>query len=254
LSFPALAATTVSFSPASVSVNPGQSFNLTINVDPQAVKNYTAKIELHFPADLLEVTSFNFDGSGWMAWNQPGYDLTDNTNGILIKTAGYPGGFNSPATFGTVSFSAKKAGSGTIQTGSNCLTLDANNQNVFSGTVQTNVTIALVPTPPPATPTPRPSPTQISPRPTVRPTISSPSPTPTLTPTPTETPTLQPSPTETPLAQAPVPSKSLFAGIGNLITWGTGSAFLGIIAVLVIILIVVYIILVARKSRRDKIK
>jgi len=150
-SLPTLAATTIILSPASVSVTAGQSFNVAVNVDPQAVRNYTVKVALSFPADLLEVDSFTFGASGWMAWNQPGYDLVDNTNGALIKTAGYPGGFSSAAAFGTVSFKAKAAGTAVIQTGSATLALDGASQNVFSGSSQTNVTIVAVNPPiPPA--------------------------------------------------------------------------------------------------------
>src|SRR3989338_8164214 len=140
---PALAATSVSFAPVNVSVRQGQPFNLTIWVNPQGVKNYTAKTELRYPADLLEVKSFTFAPS-WMPVIQSGYDLTDNTNGVLIKTAGYPGGISSAVTFGTVSFLAKKNGNGTITLNSgNSLALDANSQNVIAdASVQTAVAIS----------------------------------------------------------------------------------------------------------------
>ncbi|MFH1230529.1 MAG: cohesin domain-containing protein, partial [Planctomycetota bacterium] len=128
LTAPVLAATTVSLSPASINVVEGRSFNLTVKIDPQGVKNYTAKIELKYLVDLLRVNSFTF-GSNWMIVNQPGYDSIDNVNGVLVKTAGYPGGVSSQVTFGTVSFSAKKAGNGVIKMGNNSLALDATNQN-----------------------------------------------------------------------------------------------------------------------------
>ncbi|MDP3901114.1 MAG: cohesin domain-containing protein [bacterium] len=145
---PALAATSVSFTPVNVSVRQGQTFTLTIGVNPQGVKNYTAKTELHYPADLLEVKSFTFAPS-WMPLAQSGYDLTDNTNGVFIKTAGHPGGISSAATFGTVSFLAKKSGNGTITLNSgNSLALDANNQNVLStAPVQASVLVSAVSVP-----------------------------------------------------------------------------------------------------------
>ena len=153
----ALAATGVSFSPTNVSVKQGQTFTLTIGVNPQGVKNYTVKTELRFPADLLEVKSFSF-ANGWMPLSQTGYDLTDNTNGVLLKTAGYPGGLSAATTFGTVSFQAKKSGNGTISLSGNSMALDANNQNVLSGGAQTAVAVsATVTTPTPVTPTPTPT-------------------------------------------------------------------------------------------------
>jgi hypothetical protein len=128
----AFAATTVSLSPASVSVKEGQTFNMTVSVNPQRDKNYTVKLEIKYPADLIEVKSFSF-GSNWMALAQPGYDSIDNINGVLIKTAGYPGGLVSNTSFGTVVFKAKKSGNATIQITGNSLALDAGNQNVISG-------------------------------------------------------------------------------------------------------------------------
>jgi hypothetical protein len=136
----ALAATALSFSPATVNVKENESFSLTVKVDPQGIKNYTVKLELSYPADLLKVDSFNF-GGGWMAIPQPGYDLIDNTNGLLVKTGGYPVGLDSVANFGTISFSAKKAGSGTIKTTGNSMALDSQNSNLLSGNPQASVTI-----------------------------------------------------------------------------------------------------------------
>lgn len=236
LSFPVMAATTASLSPASVSVVPGQSFNVAVGVDPQSVKNYTVKIELHFPADLLEVKSFVFSGSDWMAWNQAGYDLTDNTNGVLIKTAGYPKGFNSAAAFGTVTFFAKKAGSGTIQTASGSLTLDVNSQNVFSGSAQVSVTIAEAAAPPTQTPSAE---GQIT-----SPPVKTPSKPATTQPAPSQPPATETAeiPTQTEqvaaVAQAQsTPSPSPFAVIGN-VGWQGWLILLIIISVIVLILLI----------------
>ena len=159
LSSPVFAATTISLSPTAVNITAGQTFNLNVAVDPQGVKNYTVKLELKYPADLLEVKSFTLS-SNWTAFIATGYDTTienANTNGVLIKTAGYPNpGLSSAVTFGTVSFLAKKAGSGIIQTGTGSLALNASSQNVFSGSAQASVTIAaVIPPPPPPLPPPQ---------------------------------------------------------------------------------------------------
>ena len=132
LVMPTSAATTVSLSPASVSVKSGQSFNVSVAVNPQGTNNYVEKVELDYPADMLQVNSFTLN-SAWMALTQSGYDLTDNTNGVLIKSAGYPGGLSSATTFGSVSFYAKKAGNGTITIGNNSLAFEVNSQSALSG-------------------------------------------------------------------------------------------------------------------------
>ncbi|MDP2696006.1 MAG: cohesin domain-containing protein, partial [bacterium] len=142
------AATNISFSPTTVNVKAGQSFSLVLSINPQGGKNYTIKMGLDYPADLLEVSSFTF-GNNWMPLVQSGYDVVDNTNGVFIKTAGYPGGLASNAVFGTVTFIAKKSGSGTIDFNPNeSMALDGSNQNVVNGAVvQTLVTVTAVSSP-----------------------------------------------------------------------------------------------------------
>lgn len=140
----AFAAATVSFLPAGVNVKEGQNFNLAVSIDPQSSKAYTVKIETKYPADLLEVQSFNF-GSGWMPLSQTGYDLSDAANGVLIKTAGYPGGLSSKASFGTITFKAKKNGTGAIQVTGNSFALGSDSQNAMSGLpVEAQVVITQV--------------------------------------------------------------------------------------------------------------
>ena len=228
LAMPVMAVTTVSLSPASVNVVSGKSFNVVIAVNPQGAANYTEKIELSFPADLLQVNSFSF-GNSWMALSQTGYDLVDNTNGTLIKTAGYPGGLSSAATFGTVSFYAKKTGSGVIKLGSGSLALDANNQNVLSGTPQ----VAFMVTAPATVPAPSTGSGQATP--------------------PTETTPEQPTttePAEQPLTQAPQPS--LLAALGIVLTFGTGNVWIGILVGLIILAIIIYAIYLLRKRKNSR--
>jgi len=234
---PALAATSVSFTPVNASVRQGQTFTLTIGVNPQGVKNYTAKTELHYPADLLEVKSFTFANS-WMPLAQPGYDLTDNANGVLVKTAGYPGGVSSEVTFGTVSFLAKKSGNGTITLNSgNSLALDANNQNVIAGaSVQTAVAISA-PSPTPTTPTTPTKPTK-----------------PTTPTTPTEEPTEEaPIAQEPTTAPQPLSSQSFLAAIGSIITLGTNSVIVGLLVVVAILALAGYAIysMIQRARRKN---
>lgn len=248
---PALAATSVSFTPVSVSMRQGQTFTLTIGVNPQGVKNYTAKTELHFPADLLEAKLFTFAPS-WMPLAQPGYDLIDNTNGVFIKTAGYPGGVSSVVTFGTVSFLAKKSGNGTIALNSgNSLALDANNQNVLSGTSEVTFVVTA------------PAPTSVAPK---KPVIEAPAPTPTTPKTPT-TPTVPAEkPTEegavlgeeAPVAQEPITApqpieQSLLATIGSVVSLGTNSVIIGLLFAVIVFALAGYAIYsIIQRARRKK--
>lgn len=156
LAMPTLAATTVSLSPSSISVDPGQSFNISIALNPQGTNNYAEKVVLNYPADILQVNSFTLNNT-WMALTQPGYDLIDNTNGVLIKSAGYTGGLSTVTTFGTVSFYAKKTGNGTITIGNNSLAFEISSQSVLSGTPTSfTITAPAITVPKSTTPTQNP--------------------------------------------------------------------------------------------------
>lgn len=128
----AFAATGFWLAPPSANYNAGQVFQVTISANPQGETIYTAKVELTYPADLIEARSFTF-ANGWMALAQSGYDLTDNKNGVLIKTGGWPGGFSSARNLGAVLFFVKKTGSAAIKISNNSLALNAENKNVFDG-------------------------------------------------------------------------------------------------------------------------
>lgn len=149
LATPVLAATTLSLTPTSIETTKEENFPLKVILNPQGIKNYTAKVELEYPAELLEVKSFIL-ANDWTGLSQPGYDLVDNTNGLLIKTAGYPGGFSELVTFGTALFTAKKTGKGVIKVGDNSLVLDTTNQNVLAGPRAQTSIVVRTPAPPPA--------------------------------------------------------------------------------------------------------
>jgi hypothetical protein len=132
LAIPAMAATTASLSPANINVTAGKSFSVVVTADPQGFMNYAEKLEVDYPASDLAVTSFTL-GNSWMALTQPGYDSTDNINGVLTKTAGYPSGFSGATTFGTITFYAKKAGTGTIKIGNSSLAFESSSQSAITG-------------------------------------------------------------------------------------------------------------------------
>lgn len=151
---PVSAVTTFLFTPTSVEHAKSGSFTLTIIANPQGVKNYTVKAELEYPADIVGVKSFTF-ANDWLPLVKPGYDLIDNARGVLIKTAGYPGGISGPTVFGTVLFSPKKAGNGTIKVGENSLALDAQSKNVLGSPTKAVVVITAPAAPPAKEATPK---------------------------------------------------------------------------------------------------
>lgn len=152
--FPAVAATNVTLTPATASVSAGQTFTVSIAVNPNGNTNYAEKVELTYPANMLEVRGFTFAPS-WTALNQPGYDVTDNVNGVFVKTAGYSSGLTSATAFGTVTFYAKTAGTASVSVGSNSLAFEANKQSTLVGSPAT-VTIGAYVAPVATTPVVKP--------------------------------------------------------------------------------------------------
>jgi|GEM_PF-7128661 len=136
-----LAASTISLTPENINVYERQSFDVMIAVISPKTDDYTVRVELNYPADLLEISSFNFVND-WIPLND---DLIDNAKGVLIKSAKYPDNVSSTAIFGIVSFTAKKTGSGVIKLGDNSIVLDSNNQNVLSETSEVSFKIDPVP-------------------------------------------------------------------------------------------------------------
>lgn len=142
-----VSATTITFSSANISVVEGDVFDLDIGLNPQGSTSYTAKAEVRYPADLLEVKSFSL-ATGWMVVSQRGYDQIDNSNGLLVKTGGYPGGITNFTKFGTIRFLAKKTGSGIVKVTTNSLVLNAANQNVLvEPLVEASINISASATP-----------------------------------------------------------------------------------------------------------
>ena len=173
---------------------------------------------------------------------QTGYDLTDNANGVLIKTAGYQGGVSSAITFGTVSFLAKKSGNGTITLNSgNSLALDANNQNVIAGaSVQTAVVISA-PASTPTTPKTPTTPTTPAEEPIEEGAV--------LGEEAPVAPTPQPT-TEQPVAREAATQTSFLAAVGSVLTLGTDSVWVGILIGIIILAIVIYAIYLLTQRKR----
>ena len=128
----ALATTNVNLSSVKTNVNAGDIFTVNVTVSPSGEIVYTSKVVFNYNSSLLEATSFSF-APIWLPLSQPGYDSMDQTNGVIIKTAGYPSGMTSAKTFGAITFRAKQSGTATISVAKSTEIYDANNKNIFSG-------------------------------------------------------------------------------------------------------------------------
>ena len=134
------AATSASMSPSAVNAVAGTTFTVTVGVDSGSDTNDAEKIEIKYPTDLVTVTNVA-QTNDWMALTQAGYDSLDATNGIVLKTAGFPGGFSGKKTFETITFRAKSAGTGTISLGANSIAfLESSQGAITSAPVSITIT------------------------------------------------------------------------------------------------------------------
>lgn len=132
-------ASSVSLKSPYFSTIPGNTYTVSVYINPESVTSYTAEVLIDFPTDLVSVESFTYAPS-WMPINQPGYDLVDNTNGKIIKTAGYPAGFNQETLLGTLVLKAKKAGTITLSTSQESIVLDSDGYNTLDNYGSSTIT------------------------------------------------------------------------------------------------------------------
>lgn len=124
-------------SPVTVKTTAGSSFTLNVDIDPVGENIYTVKNEIHFPADMVSVETWNY-GADWTALRQPEYDKFDNNAGIIIRTAGMTNGVPTRQRFGTVVFKAKKTGTALITVNGKSFALNADGKDVYTaGNVST---------------------------------------------------------------------------------------------------------------------
>lgn len=106
---------TLTLSPSNTSVATGESFALSVLVDPSGAELDTARLELTFDASLLEVTAFDL---GSMFPSESPSNEIDNTAGTLSQGAfKFGDAVTSSGVFGTVTFRALSAGDATISVG-----------------------------------------------------------------------------------------------------------------------------------------
>lgn len=136
----AFASTTASFNPNETSVALGEEFTVTVYIDSHGTKDFAEKLKINYPADLVEVRSFT-QAPVWMSLNQPGYDLIDNTNGVLLKSAGYPNGFSTSTKYGAIVFKTLKSGNGKITLNNESKAFQESTQSEITGnSVAINIT------------------------------------------------------------------------------------------------------------------
>ncbi len=125
-------AATIGLSPTSFAVDKSATFSVEVSANPSPETAYTVRANLSFDPNLLELVSWSF-APKWLVLSQTGYDVEDNAKGILVKTAGYPGGLTSSTVLGTAVFRAKSVGTATVSVDAASLVLDKASKNLLVG-------------------------------------------------------------------------------------------------------------------------
>lgn len=123
----------------------GETFNVTISINPGSDKIDTVRAKLNFSPEFLEIKSFT---PGPLFSYQAGSNGFDNAAGTFSWGAGTPGGITQAGNFGTIVFAVKKEGSGQVSVSSESLALSAG-ENKFNGQADT-IAYALLPAAPAA--------------------------------------------------------------------------------------------------------
>lgn len=144
-------AATLTLFAGTVKVIAGESVSIAVGADAGDEKLVTVKAALSYPPELLEFVSFSFASEAF-ALSQPGYDSAGE--GVLVKTAGFPGGFTGIRPFGTAVFRTRSAGTAAISASSDSLLLNTQGVNRLTETETLTLAIAL----PVSIPVPEPTP------------------------------------------------------------------------------------------------
>lgn len=138
--FPNGDATKFIITPKKLTLAEGQEVMLVVDVVPNENKrNYTARLEMYYPTDMLEYKSFTY-WTNWIPVVRPEYDVVDEINGKIVKTAGVPEGFDTKRIFAVMKFIAKKTGSGYVSVQDGTYLLDATNTDTFTNPTDKNLT------------------------------------------------------------------------------------------------------------------
>ena len=116
------------FYASSFDVNVGDNVSFDLKVNPSSDNPvYTVGATLEYDTKTLRYLDSSFD-KAWLPLSRNPYELTDTTNGAIVRTAGYPEGLKGTASFLHYSFNALAPGDTkvVISTG---MALDANNND-----------------------------------------------------------------------------------------------------------------------------
>lgn len=145
----------VAVSPTAGSYGVGQSFTVTIQVDPQSKSVNAVEAKLSFDNTKLSVVSLSKIGSVFSLWTtEPSFS---NTAGTIDFGGGSPSPFTAKSSLMTLTFKVLAEGAGKVSVASaSVLAADGLGTDVYTGPVNASYTLTgAAPTP---TPTPQPSP------------------------------------------------------------------------------------------------
>lgn len=145
----------VLFSPSTGSYNVGQTFTVTVQVDPKGDSVNAVEAQISYDPKVLSVVSLAKTGSVFSLWTtEPTFS---NTAGTISFGGGSPSPFSSRSNLVVITFRALAAGSSRVAfTSASALAADGRGTDVLEASIAANYTVTAATTP---TPTPEPDPT-----------------------------------------------------------------------------------------------
>jgi Cohesin domain len=142
------------FSPSTGSYNTGQTFTVTVQVDPKGDSVNAVEAEITYDPKLLSVVSLAKTGSVFSLWTtEPTFS---NTAGTISFGGGSPSPFSSRSNLVVITFRAVAPGSARVAFGTaSALAADGRGTDVLEASIAANYTVTAATTPTP-TPTPEP--------------------------------------------------------------------------------------------------
>jgi len=118
-------ASTIQLQSPTVYAKKGQEFEVIVLIIPER-SNYTTVLKMCFKN--AELMSF-YQPVEWLQLRAPKYWETNQ--GMVARTAGFPGGFNTTTVFGKFIFKATEDGLVDVGVSTSSLILDGDNKNVY---------------------------------------------------------------------------------------------------------------------------
>ncbi|KKR57575.1 MAG: hypothetical protein UT94_C0011G0018 [Candidatus Uhrbacteria bacterium GW2011_GWF2_40_263] len=132
---------TMTLSPETISVETGDTFTISVLVNPNGESLDTARVNMSYSSSLLEATWFEIGSQ--FPFISPGYEIDNSTGELSYGAFKFGSQVTSSGTFATVTFHALSAGTATINLTSDCKLINNGTEKISTSALN-SVTVTVV--------------------------------------------------------------------------------------------------------------